>query len=378
MKPYRHVAAAGTFVAAFVLVLVAAASPTPASQAALPLETGTPHNNFLPALSRRIITAQPATTRAPTATSRPNPSGTPPIPAGVIVVNHTSVALFDQIPAQYLTAARNLSMLFADRSVGLNIDEGLDCLSVPAASAPASCRQAVHPVPEFSLSPAEVYWPGAYPRPNWTYAAWPGAGDGTIQELTCGLPTDEWYMKLGCFIRYVDANPNAYQVYSYQNSYVEVDNGSDIASLTTGYFVAQPNRMDVTDLEALEARHPNLRFIYWTSSLARAIGTRESTEFNAQMRQYAISHGKVLFDVADIESHTPAGQACYDYRDSVQYCNRPGNCENLADDGQAFPAVCQHYTTELHGGHLGSVSAGKIRIAKAFWVLMARLAGWNP
>jgi hypothetical protein len=31
----------------------------------------------------------------------------------------------------------------------------------------------------------------------------------------------------------------------------------------------------------------------------------------------------------------------------------------------------------VEGGHLGSVSAGKIRVAKAFWVLMAQLAGWD-
>jgi hypothetical protein len=31
----------------------------------------------------------------------------------------------------------------------------------------------------------------------------------------------------------------------------------------------------------------------------------------------------------------------------------------------------------MNGGHLGSVSAGKIFIAKAYWVLMARIAGWD-
>jgi hypothetical protein len=41
-------------------------------------------------------------------------------------------------------------------------------------------------------------------------------------------------------------------------------------------------------------------------------------------------------------------------------------------------AICQDYTTETEGGHLGSVSAGGIQIAKAMWVLMARISGWNP
>ncbi|HIP70515.1 MAG TPA: hypothetical protein EYH05_03870 [Anaerolineae bacterium] len=53
------------------------------------------------------------------------------------------------------------------------------------------------------------------------------------------------------------------------------------------------------------------------------------------------------------------------------------NSENYPDDGQDTPAICPHYTTEVDGGHLGTVSAGKIRVAKAYWVLMARLAGWD-
>ncbi len=94
------------------------------------------------------------------------------------------------------------------------------------------------------------------------------------------------------------------------------------------------------------------------------------------MRQYAIDNDKVLFDVADILSHDPDGNPCYDNRDGVPYDN--GNTsENHPDDGQNIPAICPHYTTEADGGHLGSVSAGKIRVAKAYWVLMARLAGWD-
>ena len=47
--------------------------------------------------------------------------------AAGLVVDHHSVALFDQIPPEYLAAARNLRVLFSDRSVGQNINEALDC-----------------------------------------------------------------------------------------------------------------------------------------------------------------------------------------------------------------------------------------------------------
>jgi hypothetical protein len=81
--------------------------------------------------------------------------------------------------------------------------------------------------------------------------------------------------------------------------------------------------------------------------------------------------------VADILSHRPDGQPCYDNRDGVPY-NNGARSENYPNDGINTEAICPQYTTEVDGGHLGAVSAGKIRVAKAFWVLMAQIQGWNP
>ena len=191
------------------------------------------------------------------------------------------------------------------------------------------------------------------------------------------MSASSWFQKLECFIRYVDANPARYDVYSYMNSYLEVDDASDIASAGTGFFTHQSNRYDIGDFEAMEARNPGRIFIHHTSNLARGIGTQVSTSFNNQLRQYARDRNKYLLDVAAILSHDPSGNPCYDNRDGVPYSN--GNAsENYPDDGQNIPALCQHYTRETDGGHLGNPDVGKIRVAKAFWVLMARIAGWNP
>ncbi len=139
--------------------------------------------------------------------------------------------------------------------------------------------------------------------------------------------------------------------------------GETIASPTAGFFANTAGSYDVHDLEAYIAQNPSKTFIFWTTSLARSIGTKTATDFNAQMRQYASQHGKILIDFADIESHTDTGVPCYD---------------NVTSDGANYPAICQDYTTETVVGHLGSVSAGKILAGKAFWVAMARIAGWNP
>ena len=75
-------------------------------------------------------------------------------------------------------------------------------------------------------------------------------------------------------------------------------------------------------------------------------------------------------------SYTPTGEPCYDNRDGVPYILGGVVRENYPDDGLNMPAICQHYTGDVEGGHL--ISPGIIRAAKSWWILMARLAGWNP
>jgi hypothetical protein len=108
-------------------------------------------------------------------------------------------------------------------------------------------------------------------------------------------------------------------------------------------------------MEQLEADYPDKTFVWWTIPLTRD-GQPGTDVFNAQMRTYCVDHQKVLFDIADIECHDPNG---------VKLVNAQGN-----------EVISQEYTKEIHAGHLNPT--GRVRVASAFWYLMARLAGWDP
>jgi hypothetical protein len=261
----------------------------------------------------------------------------------------------------------------------VNISQYLDCFdaAVDWWLIPSSCRNdyaddqwnvRLFTQADFLAGnvPARILFdpdPVIYDRSNWTYEF----RQGTWSDLTENFITS-------LAPQYI----NSKDVLSYQFSYLNVTDGDDIADPNTGFFANNANKYDVYDLEAYIAQHPDKVFIFWTSSLARGIGTQVSVDFNNQMRQYAVEHDKILFDVADIEAHTDLGAACYDNRDGVQYCNQAnGNCENYPNDGLNLAAICQDWTSETDGGHLGSVSGGGIQIAKAYWVLMARIAGWD-
>lgn len=361
------------------VVMQVAPSPT-ATFTPSPSATSTQTPGPSPTPSPTSLTATLTPSPSATPTRTPGPSPTPP-PVGSLVVNHSSVALFEQIPEQYLQAAASLSMAFVDRSVGFNIHQGLSCLTHETnATAPNYCKRWQHVPnhPEFNVEPSEVNWyrPGGYDRSNWDYFTWPGVGDPAIQ-ISCTASTGEWFGKAECFEQWAAEQLNNYQILSFQFSYLEVADNSSIANQPGGFFWDNDNHYDVYDLQTFTAQHPEHIFIYWTSSLSRSTGSLVSQSFNDQMRQYAIAHDLPLFDVADILSHAPDGTPCFDNRDGVPYDN--GNqTENHPDDGLDIPAICQHYTTETEGGHLGSVSAGMIRVSKAFWVLMAQIAGWQP
>lgn len=287
-------------------------------------------------------------------TIRPGAVSTPPT-SDPSIIDHNSIALFERIPTRYLTTARGLRVLFSDRSVGQNFHEALNCLAAASfGSAPSYCRRhyvsgtsgtvmtysqadydagRVPPVIRFTPSPT------LYNRSNWEFVS----DDGGWSNLTCN------------FIQTIAPANMDKNILSYQFSYLNVADNSDIMR----FWQNNPNECDIYDLEAFMAQHRDKTFIFWTTSLSRAIGTQVSTDFNNRMRQYARDRNVFLMDFADIESYTHDGRPCYDNR------------------GRNLPAICQDYTTESEGGHLGSVSGARIRTAKAFWVLMARVAGWD-
>jgi hypothetical protein len=117
-------------------------------------------------------------------------------------------------------------------------------------------------------------------------------------------------------------------------------------------------------LAQFETDHPDMRFIYMTGHTDGGSATLAGN--NQRVRSYAVDHGKVLFDFADIEQFDPAGTYYPDADDSCPWCaqwcsDHPADCTDLPDWGD----WCAH--THPLQCRLKGV---------AFWWMMARLAGW--
>jgi hypothetical protein len=106
-------------------------------------------------------------------------------------------------------------------------------------------------------------------------------------------------------------------------------------------------------LLGLEGTHPTKRFVWWTIPIETS-GNTNRQAFNDQVRAYAAANGKLLLDIADIESHNAAGAK--------------------RTDSSGRELMWDEWTSD--GGHLNA--AGSARVAGALWWLMARIAGWSP
>ncbi|MFH1875243.1 MAG: hypothetical protein ABH859_08715 [Pseudomonadota bacterium] len=142
----------------------------------------------------------------------------------------------------------------------------------------------------------------------------------------------------------------------------------------------------LTTMDQLEQEYPEVTFVYMTGrhwnfdNEARVEGESSSTnthiqEMNTLIRNYANTYNKVLFDFADIEEYDPDGTQYTNTSDHCDWCEtwcanngNPGYC-NTCDAGDSFDPFgygCAH-----------SQCLNCYQKGKAFWWLMARIAGWE-
>jgi hypothetical protein len=255
-------------------------------------------------------------------------------PPGGLVIDHRSVAEFERLDDRQIQDASRRHLVLRSASIGWNIDQGLDCLMNRFADRrrrPNFCDR--------RIPPGEVVYDAKYDRRNWAVEVRGNPG---------------WYGKVADFVDRLDRGKpgESLDVVAFNFNYSDGVPTSDILDrffgATTGGKAA-----NVAALEALEKRHPDKTFVWWTMALPRQSSTTMQ-RFNERLRAYALERNKILFDLADIESHRPDGGACLD------------------NQGAGLEAICQEYTDERDSGHLNA--RGAQRGAKAIWVLMATLA----
>jgi hypothetical protein len=123
---------------------------------------------------------------------------------------------------------------------------------------------------------------------------------------------------------------------------------------------------------ALRTDFPDVKFVYMTGHLDGTGTTGNLHLRNEQIRAHVRATGGILFDFADIESFDPSGNAFLHLR-ADDGCNYwlGGQQRNWADEWCAVhPGDCSSCSC----AHSKSLNCDQK--ARAFWWLLARIAGW--
>lgn len=254
---------------------------------------------------------------APEPTSTPGPLPTP-ISGDVIIADHTKVDEFEQIPDDVLPDTIAKRVLFKHASVGGYIDaKGLNCIQGTAVA--PQC---------------DVFEDYKYDRRNWIWPLWDnlyGGAEGKIEE----------------FVAAVEAQHDYYDVLGMKFCYVDTWN-------------LDWNRYR-DNMLYLESNYPEKTFIWSTVPVISDCTSPDLentcqiiSNFNSNLRTFSLANDKPLFDIAAIESHDSKGSICIS-NGYEKICD-----ENVKVDGLGHPS-----------------DLGSLRLAKGFWWLMARIAGWS-
>ena len=266
---------------------------------------------------------------------------------GQIIADHTVVDKYDDIPQEYINKVKEMWLSYAGESHSIAIRTGL--INLETAN------------PAYAVSVKEVGIPDAYTTSNLraSRATW-----GDLSHITGWIYSygeEDWYTSAAAIsqtktgLRYYNTTGPILNAFGLGWCWDPAEGADDMVT----YLNATQQYIDYCITNGYPTK------IFFTtgpvdgSNATGEVGYNKYLAYEAIRDYVALDATRILFDYADI--------LCYD--------NGSATPNTTTWSGHVYPIITNTNLGSGTIGHIGSV--GALRLAKATWWMLARIAGWD-
>jgi len=267
---------------------------------------------------------------------------------GQIIADHTVVDLYDDIPQRWIDSVKTMWLSYAGESHSYAIRYGLAALE---------SEDATYQVNVTSSGTPEAYTTSHLRASRGTWGDY-GNASGWIYDYG----EEDWYTtptaisRTKAGITYCNSNDLTIDAFGFGWCYdPAITSATDYLSATDDYIAYCSDSINTT---VFYTTGPIDGDSYTNSGSGGSYGYTQWLRYEAIRDHVDLDEDRILFDYADILSH-----------------DSNGTQSTLTYDGNDYEVITTTNLGDADIGHIGE--EGALKLAKAMWWMLARIAGWD-